>query len=119
MFRILLLSGIIIGAFLFLVLLRKPNKTAADYLLMIWFWASGHMTFSYYLVETSLYLQYPSLTVSGLCLPLLAGPVMYLYIKYQTQPLLFRKLDLLHSAPFLFCFILFASFYFEPFEKRF
>lgn len=118
MLELLLLSAIIISAFLSLVLLRKAEKSVSEYILLFWLLSTGYVTLSYYLVYTKSYERYPSLTVSGFGLPLLQGPFMYLYIKYQTRPLFFQKRDLLHLLPFFVVSILFVDFYFLPFEER-
>lgn len=118
MFELLLLSAIIISVFLSLVLLRKAEKSVSECILLFWLLSTGYLTLSYYLVYTKAYEQYPSLTVSGFCLPLVQGPFMYLYIKYQTRPLFFQKRDLLHLLPFFVVSILFVDFYFLPFEER-
>lgn len=118
MFELLLLSAIIISAFLSLVLLRKSGKSVSEYVLLFWLLSTGYLTFAYYLVCTKVYGEYPSLTVAGFCFPLLQGPFMYLYIKYQTRPLFFQKRDLLHVIPFLVLSASFITFYFLPFEER-
>lgn len=114
----ILLSGIIISGFLSLLLVQKKNKSVAEIILLLWVCSSGYVTFSYLLVFNGNYLQYPTLTAIGSCIPLLSGPFMYLYIKYQTKPLFFQKVDLLHFVPFVLSNLLFISFYFLPFEAR-
>lgn len=118
MLELLLLSAIIISVFLSLVLLRKAEKSASEYILLFWLLSTGYLTFSYNLVYTGAYGYYPSFTVAGFCFPLLQGPFMYLYIKYQTRPLFFQKRDLLHLIPFLVLSASFIDFYFLPFEDR-
>jgi len=112
MLEVVLLSGIIISAFLSLILLRKGEKSVAEWVLLFWIASTGYLTTSYLLVYNGNYLLYPNFTVSGFCLPLLAGPCMFLYIKYQTRPLFFQKRDLLHALPFVLCSLLFVRFYF-------
>lgn len=114
----ILLSGIIISGFLSLLLVQKKNKSVAEIILLLWVCSSGYVTFSYLLVFNGNYLQYPILTAIGFCIPLLPGPFMYLYIKYQTKPLFFQKVDLLHFVPFVLFNLLFINFYFLPFESR-
>lgn len=114
----ILLSGIIISAFLSLLLVQKKNKSIAEIILLLWICTSGYVTLSYLLVYNGNYLKYPTLTAIGSYIPLLSGPFMYLYIKYQTKPLFFQKADLLHFVPFILSNLLFTSFYFLPFEAK-
>jgi AraC-like DNA-binding protein len=118
MVEYILLSGIIISCFLSLILTVKKNKSVAEYLLLCWIFSSGYVTFSYLLVHNGSYLNHPTLTAIGFCIPLLPGPFIYLYIKYQTQPLFFEKKDLLHFLPFLLFSLLFSKFYLMPHETK-
>lgn len=114
----LLLTGVIISAFLSVLLLKKSNKSTSDHILLFWIFTSGYVIFSYLLVFNGSYLKYPNLTVVGFSIPLLSGPFMYLYIKYQTKPLFFQKIDLLHFLPFLLSYMLFVRFFFLSFEQK-
>jgi len=114
----ILLSGVIISAFLCLLLVRKRNKSSGELILLFWIFTSGYVIFSYLLVYNGSYLKFPTLTVMGFSIPLLSGPFMYLYIKYQTKPLFFQKIDLLHFFPFFISNLLFLRFYFMPFDLK-
>jgi len=113
-----LLTGIILSAFHSFVLFSKNNKTITDYILGGWFCLSGLPLFSYYLVYTKQYLNYPSLTVFGMALPLATGPLLFLYTKYTTNFILFNKADLLHFIPVVVVSFFFIDYYFLPFETR-
>lgn len=116
--EIFYLSGVIIGAFLSFVLLTKPDKTVADYLLAGWLAVSACMLLSVYLLATGQYILYPTITLLGVGMLLVQGPLLYLYVKYQTTPLLFQKKDLLHFLHFVFGYLLFIPFYLLPFEAK-
>ncbi|RIW13338.1 AraC family transcriptional regulator [Algoriphagus lacus] len=118
MVEYILQSGIIISIFLCLLLVKKKEKSTAEIILLFWIFASGYITFSYLLVYNGNYLNYPTLTVLGFGIPLLSGPFMYLYIKYQTKPLYFSKIDLLHFIPFVLSNLLFIQFYFLSFDSK-
>lgn len=118
MVQVILLSGVIISVFLSALLLKKGSKSVSESLLMFWIITTGYLIGTYWLVYSGRYTQYPSLTVSGFCFPLLPGPLMYLYIKYQTKAIFFQKKDLLHFAPFIACSMLFLPFYFMPFVSK-
>jgi AraC-like DNA-binding protein len=112
-------SGIILSAFLALVLFSKSDKSVSDYFLASWFCFSGGALFSFTLVYTQQYLTYPSLTVFGLTLPLASCPILFLYTKYQLRPIFsFNKKDLLHFIPLIIVSLIFINFYFLPYETR-
>jgi len=113
-----LLTGIILSVFHAFVLFTKNDKVIADYILAFWFCLSSVPLFSYYLVYTEKYLNYPSLTVLGMALPLATGPLLYLYTKYTTKYMVFNKADLLHFTPVVTISFFFGSYYFLPFETR-
>lgn len=114
----LFLTGIILSAFHSFVLFSKNDKRLSDYVLALWFCFSGISLFSFFLVYSDKHLIYPSLTVLGMPFPLLIGPLLLLYTKYQTTTNSFKKSDLLHVFPFAIVFFLFVNIYFLPFESR-
>jgi len=112
-------AGIILSAFLSLVLFSKREKSVSDYLLASWFLFSGAALFSFTLVYTQQYLTYPSLTVFGMTLPLASCPILFLYTKYQIRPIFsFDKRDLLHFIPIIIVSLIFSNFYFLPYETK-
>lgn len=116
--EILYLSGIIISGFLALVLFTKAEKTVADYVLGGWIAACGMTILPMYLYETQLITRFPTLFVFFLPLPALQGVLLYLYTKYQTTPILFRKRDLFHFAPMGIIYLLFIPFFLLPHEEK-
>ena len=114
----LFLTGIILSAFHSFVLFSKNDKRLSDYVLALWFCFSGISLFSFFLVYSDKHLIYPSLTVLGMPFPLLIGPLLLLYTKYQTTTNSFKNSDLLHVFPFAIVFFFFVNIYFLPFESR-
>ena len=114
----ILLSGVVISAFVSLLMLQKRNKSTAEILLLLLISSTSYLLFSYLLVFNEIHLRYHSLTVFGFSFPLLFAPLMYLYIKYQTNPIFFKRVDLLHFLPFLLSNLLFTKFYFLTFESK-
>lgn len=114
----ILLSGVVISVFVSLLMLQKRSKSTAEILLLLLISSTSYLIFSYLLVLNGTHLRYPSLLVFGFSFPLLSAPLMYLYIKYQTNPIFFRRVDLFHFLPFLFSNLLFVRFYFLPFESK-
>lgn len=111
-------SGFTIGFFLCLLLITKREKSAADYILVIWLLLISVLLVSRYLVQTNEHLHFPDLTVFGIPLPLAQGPCLYLYVRYQTQARRFRWKDMLHFLPLLISELLFIDFYFLPFGEK-
>lgn len=108
-------AGIILSAFLSLVLFSRREKSISDYLLESWFSFSVGALYSYTLVYTQQYLLYPFLIVFGMALPLASSSILYVYVKYKIDPLfLFNKMDLLHFIPLIIVSLLFIDFYFLP-----
>ncbi len=114
----LYISGIILAFFLSLILVTKRNKTAADYILVAWLFFTGLILLTHYLFITKQYEKYPSLVVSGFSIPLLVGPFLYIYTMLQTIESTFKKKILLHFIPFIVSLLLYADFYFLPFERQ-
>lgn len=114
----LYLSGIFIAFFLTFLLLTKRNKSSADLILGSWLLIIGMNLLTHYLFLTHQYTKYPSSVFLGFTLPLLYGPFLYLYVKKQTSPKDFSLKQLLHFLPFLFCNLLFFSFYTASFNER-
>lgn len=109
----LLLAGIILSWFLSAVLAAKKGKTTPDYLLAVWLFSIGFILFGNYLLLTKAYLAYPVLVLLGMPLPMTQGPFLFLYTKYQTRRIPFRKTDLLHFLPLFFSLsLLFGDFFF-------
>ena len=117
MVQYILLAGLIVSVFASLIMVQK-KKSTSEVLLLLLVSSTSYLLFSYLLVYNGNYLKYPSLTVLGLGFPLLTGPLIYLYINYQTKPIGFQRIDLLHFIPFILCNFLFIDFYFMPFEDR-
>ena len=114
----ILLSGVVISVFVSLLMLQKRNKSTAEILLLLLIFFTSYSIFSYLLIYNGNYLKYPSLIVFGFSFPLLSAPLMYLYIKYQTKPIFFKRIDLLHFLPFVLSNLLFVKFYFLTFETK-
>lgn len=87
-------------------------------MLACWFAVSATMLLSVYLLSSGAYTEYPTATIQGLWMPLAQGPFLYLYIKYQTRPVLFQKSDLLHFLPFALGYLVFCQFYLLSFEAK-
>lgn len=114
----LFLAGIFISFFLTLLLAPKANKTPADYLLTIWMFLTGYNLLAYYFIFTKQLLNFPNSIILGINIPLLQGPFLYLYIKYQTNLIRFNKKDLHHFIPFVVFTILYGQFFLLSHDEK-
>lgn len=111
-------AGISIALFLITILLTKPTKHTPDYILSALLFFSAQTIFNTFWLFTNLYLSFPDALVIGLNAPIAVAPLYYLYTKYQTHPIRFSPLDLLHFVPYFILSFLYGNFYFLSFEEK-
>lgn len=114
----LYLSAIILAFFLSFVLLTKKQKSAGDYILVTWLAFIGLHLLGFYLFFTGRYTSHPVLFVLSFPLPLVHGPLLYLYTTSQTRPSRFRKLQLLHLLPVVLSWGMFAGYFLLPSQEQ-
>lgn len=78
-------SGVIISFFLALILLAKRRKRLGDQVLVVWLMLIGLHLLAYYVYITGHLTDYPVFLPLTKPLPLLHGPMLYLYTRAQTQ----------------------------------
>ncbi len=106
------LLGVSLSIFLFLILISKKGKTLPDKILAIWLIFLGLNIFHYYLAITDLDLNYPFLLALGSPLPLIQGPLLFLYTAALTNQLPANKYKLFfHFIPIIIIYIVFMPFY--------
>lgn len=105
--------GIFLSFFLSLLLAAKKQKYLPDIILAIWLSIIGvHLT-SYYLYSLDYWSIYPHLVGVTLPVPLLHGPMLFLYTLYSLRDeKSLRKVDYLHFAPALLAWLYMCQFYF-------
>jgi len=112
--------GIFLSFFLSLLLTAKKQKKLPDIILAIWLTIIGvHLT-SYYLYSLDFWSKYPHLIGVTLPIPLLHGPMLFLYTLYSLRDEIgLRKVDYLHFLPALLFWLYMCRFYFfySPEEK--
>src|SRR5574339_1008952 len=102
----LYLSGIAITFFLLLLLFAKKGKTAADVILACWLIVIGVHLLLYYLYFSGNIYSFPWLLGIHFPLPLLHGPLLYLYAGVLTGKInLTDKKYLLHFVPALVSYV--------------
>ena len=93
------IGGLSIAFFLFIMIISKRQKTAADKILGAWFFfAVIHLAFiAWY--ASGLAFEIPTLIIWQLPFPFLHGPFLYLYILFLSGQQRYRWLYLLHYIP--------------------
>ncbi|WP_211316467.1 helix-turn-helix domain-containing protein [Niabella yanshanensis] len=107
---ILFLTGIIITFFLSSLLITKRGKTKADYILTTWLFVLGIHLSLFYMVQTQQYQDWPYLLGLEIPLPLVHGPLLFLYTTALTNQFPGKNYWIFHFIPVLFVYILLTGF---------
>lgn len=108
----LYLLGVSLSIFLFLILISKKRKTLPDKILVFWLAFLGLNIFDYYLSITGIDLNFPFLLALGAPLPLIQGPLLFLYTAALTNQLPKNKYKVFfHFAPAIIVYVVFIPFY--------
>lgn len=105
------LSSVFITCFSAFLILGKTKKQTADYLLAVWFFIIAvHLVF-FILFYSNQFSNFPHLLGIDIPIPLIHGPMLYLYILCLTgrQPNKYKWL--LHFAPAILTYIYLISFF--------
>ena len=114
----------IIGAaqavFLSFLVVSKKHKAISDYVLALWLAFIGLHLFHYYCFSIGQLDDAPSLFASGVCFPLLQGPLMFVYVLTRIDIMnRFKREYWLHTIPFIFFNIYFLfDFHFLGYEEK-
>jgi AraC-like DNA-binding protein len=109
--------GIIITFFLAVLLITKKNKSKPDWILAIWLIIVGVHLLLYYLFISNKYLEFPYFLGFDRPVPLLHGPLLYLYTAYATQQVK-GKYALLHLLPWLLAHVPLIPFLLLPISEK-
>ncbi len=116
----LFVIGIFLDFFLVFLLLVKQKKTLPDKILIAWMLVIGIHISSYYLYNLNLWEKYPHLVGITHPVPLLHGPLLYLYVTSslrEEQKL--RWIDYAHFTPALIAYLgMVPFFFFYSAEKK-
>lgn len=110
---VILITGIILAFFQFVLLLNKRNKDVPDKMLALGMFTVGLHLMHYHLYYLGYWEIYPHLIAVTAPFPLLYGPVIYLYTQYSIRPE--RSLNTksyLHFVPVVFSYLYMFKFYF-------
>jgi len=111
--------GITIAFLLEFLLLSKKGKDKSDKILAVWMFLIGLHLFLYYIIYTGLYTKFPSTIGLILPLPLVHGPLLYLYVSALTRQFPRKKLYLFaHFAPPFILYIYLIGFFTLPAAEK-
>lgn len=111
--------GIFLSFFLQFLLLSKPSKSLSDKILAVWMFIIGVHLFSYYIYLLGYWDLYPFLSGVHHPLPLLHGPMLYLYVHFSIKTNQeFRWQDYLHFLPAVGFYIYMIPFFFSTAERQ-
>lgn len=105
------LSSVFITCFSAFLILGKTKKQTADYLLAIWFFIIAIHLIFFILFYSGQFSSLPYLLGLDIPLPLIHGPMLYLYILCLTGRQPNRYKWLLHFAPAILTYIYLISFF--------
>lgn len=112
------LAGIFIAYFSSFLILGKKKKVSADYILSLWFLIIGiHLTL-FFLIFSGKYIQIPYLLGLEIPLPLIHGPILYVYILSLTKQRPRRYLWSLHFLPALAIYLILWDFFRLPPKEK-
>lgn len=103
--------GIGITFFLVLILISKKNKSTADTILTAWLFIIGTHLLLYYLYVTKQYVSFPYLLGIEISMPLLHGPLLYLYTNALTSRQKASKMHFLHFLPYFISLLFLIPFF--------
>lgn len=109
------IAGGTLALFFELLLLSKKNKCLCDKILAFWMFIMGVHLFLYLFFTRELYLSYPYLIGMGSSLPLMHGPLLFLYTGSVTRYFSkWKQKYLLHFLPSLAFMVIFFDFFVSP-----
>lgn len=111
--------GIFLCFFLQFLLLLKPEKKTPDKILAFWMFIFGIHLFSYFIHYQGYWEIYPSLAGIHHPLPLLYGPLLYLYILFSLRTdKRFTWENYLHFVPAMGFYLYMIPFFFYNAERK-
>jgi len=111
--EVILISGIFLSLFIVVLLLTKKQKALTDKILAVWLTIIGIHLLGYYYNQIGYWEIYPHLVGVTAPLPLLHGPMLFLYTLYSLRnDNKIRLADYLHFAPVVASYLYMSPFFF-------
>jgi AraC-like DNA-binding protein len=105
------LAGILLSLFLALLLFTKKGKTTADLILAGWLSLISFHLFAYYLLISNTYVGFPYLLGLEIPIPLIHGPILYVYVATLTHQKSKKLPWFIHFIPAIAAYVLLAGFF--------
>lgn len=103
--------GIIISLFLSILLFTKKGKSKADVVLAIWlFFVSVHL-FTYHLLVSGKFIEFPYFLGLEIAMPLLHGPFLFLYTALLIGKRMRKQVVFLHLLPTILVYLSLVNFF--------
>lgn len=112
------ITGIAITLFLSLILFTKKNKNLSDKILLGWLIVVLIHLALFVLISSKEYIQFPQFLGFEIPLPLLHGPILFLYTKSLTDSRKIRSNIWLHFIPFLIAFTSIVPFLLLDYKEK-
>ncbi len=111
--EVIFISGIFLSFFIVVLLLTKKPKALTDKILAVWIAIIGIHLLGFYFNQLGYWKTYPHLVGTTAPLPLLHGPMLFLYTLYSLRyDRKMRLVDYLHFTPALAAFLYMSNFFF-------
>lgn len=113
------LLGVFLSVFLFLILISKKGKTVSDKILAVWLIFIGFTIYHYYQTLNGIDLKITFLLALGTPLPIIHGPMLFIYTASLTNQLHQKKYKIfLHFIPIIVAYFIFLPFYLLDGEQK-
>jgi len=111
--EVIFISGIFLSLFIVVLLLTKRQKALTDKILAVWITIIGIHLLGFYFNQLGYWEVYPHLIGTTAPLPLLHGPMLFLYTLYSLRyDRKVRLIDYLHFTPALVAYLYMSNFFF-------
>jgi AraC-like DNA-binding protein len=111
--EVIFISGIFLSFFIVMLLLTKKQKALPDKILAIWISIIGIHLLGFHFKQIGFWEAYPHLIGTTAPLPLLHGPMLYLYTLYSMRAdRSIRRIDYLHFVPTVVSYLYMTNFFF-------
>jgi hypothetical protein len=110
---VIFISGIFLSFFIVFLLLTKKQKALNDKILAVWLAIIGIHLLGFYYNQAGYWEIYPHLIGITAPIPLLHGPLLFLYTLYSLRnDCKLRRIDYLHFTPAIASYLYMTKFFF-------
>ncbi len=103
--------GIIISLFLSILLFTKKGRSTADLVLSFWLFSIAFHLFTYYLLATRKFIEFPYLLGIEIAFPFIHGPFLYIYTALLTGKKVAKLKSAFHFIPVILIYVVLSKFF--------